>query len=113
MYLPDAGGWHVRGVQVLSMKPGNFALGSPESRAAARFLLAARKRDEAAKSPGCIEGLVEVLRAARMRARGEELPSSQVGQETSVGSSPDCLTERIRRARERVKEMRKSQETTT
>lgn len=48
MHLPCASGWHVRAVPVLGMKPGDFALGSGMSRAAARAELerrgAGRKR---------------------------------------------------------------------
>src|SRR5271170_4502515 len=48
MHLPAAEGRHVRIVQVLCMMPGDFSLGSSQSRAAARADLerrnAARKR---------------------------------------------------------------------
>ena len=37
-----AGGWHVRAVQVLPVRLGDYALGSPQSRAAARTVLARR-----------------------------------------------------------------------
>ena len=42
MHLPDARTGNSRSVQVLSMKPGDYALGSPESRAAARAVLERR-----------------------------------------------------------------------
>jgi hypothetical protein len=42
MHLPRPGGWHSRGVQVLFLKPGDFALGSGMSRAAARAALERR-----------------------------------------------------------------------
>ena len=42
MHLPDARSGNSRSVQVLSMKPGDYALGSPESRAAARAALERR-----------------------------------------------------------------------
>ena len=50
MRLPVASGWHLCTVQVFPMKPGDFALGSSVSRAAARAELerrnAGRKRIE-------------------------------------------------------------------
>jgi hypothetical protein len=42
MHLPCHGGWHIRVLQVFPVKPGDFALGSSQSRAAARALLARR-----------------------------------------------------------------------
>jgi hypothetical protein len=42
MHLPDASGGDNRGVQMLSVKPGDYTLGSPESRAAARAALERR-----------------------------------------------------------------------
>jgi hypothetical protein len=54
MHLPNASGWHLCILPVLCMKPGDFALGSSQSRAAARALLAcrfaARKRMEIVSS---------------------------------------------------------------
>jgi hypothetical protein len=54
MHLPRAGGWHVRTVQVFPLKPGDFALGSSQSRAAARAVLdrrnAARRRIDVVSS---------------------------------------------------------------
>lgn len=50
MHLPKSGCWDGRAVPVLHMNPGNYALGSPQSRAAARAILgrrlAGRKRTE-------------------------------------------------------------------
>ncbi len=46
MYLPKAGGWHVRAMPVLPVRPGDHVLGSPPSGAATLSLLAARKVDE-------------------------------------------------------------------
>lgn len=40
--MPATGGRHVRAVPVPRMRPGDFALGSAESRAAARALLESR-----------------------------------------------------------------------
>jgi len=99
MYLPKAAGWDSCAVPVLRMKPGNFPLGSAQSRAAARSLLAARKRSEAGK-PGNLEGLAETIREVRMRHRTGANPALVGGQE-SIGRA-DCLSERIKRARERV-----------
>jgi hypothetical protein len=88
------------------MKLGSFALGSPYSRAAARSLLAARKISELKRSPGNLNGLAEHIRAARMRLQDSELPVSlaakEARQRSDVGGRLDCLSERMRRARERV-----------
>jgi len=46
MHLPCHGGWHIRVLQVFPVKPGDFALGSQRSRAAARALLDARRAGE-------------------------------------------------------------------
>jgi len=50
MHLPDARGGNCCGLRVLPVKPGNYVLGSPQSRAAARAVLerrlAGRKRTE-------------------------------------------------------------------
>lgn len=43
LHLSDPGSWHIPTVQVLSMKPGEFAVGSGQSRAAARALLERRR----------------------------------------------------------------------
>jgi hypothetical protein len=54
MHLSSASGWHLCAVSVLRMKPGDFALGSNLSRAAARAVLesrfAARKRIDVVSS---------------------------------------------------------------
>jgi hypothetical protein len=42
MYLPGPGGWHICDMSMLPLKPGDFALGSSQSRAAARALLERR-----------------------------------------------------------------------
>ena len=80
MHLPKAGGWHARVLPVLPMKPGCFPIGSPQSRAAARYLLAARKkaseelRFQAVSildgSPVNLDGLPEIIRAARDEESG-------------------------------------------
>src|SRR5207249_3416453 len=82
MYLSNAGTWHLCVMQVLLVRPGNFALGSAHSRAAARSLLAAREGSELEKSPG----LAETIRAARMRARGEESPTPPTAGESGRGN---------------------------
>jgi hypothetical protein len=102
-----------------SPRPGAFALGSAESRAAARAILEARKasEDELRFEVRSIvdgerinlDGLAETIRAARIRidAGGEQaaLPTIEDGQDFSRGRQADCLAERIRRARERVERM--------
>jgi hypothetical protein len=56
-----------------------------------------------------LDGLAEKLRAARMNAHGEESPVSVLPVEGAQASNGErgtnCLTERIRRARERVSRM--------
>jgi hypothetical protein len=98
---------------VLHMKPGWFPLGSAQSRAAARSLLAARKRSEADK-PGNLSWLAETIRAGRMRAAGEESPApfpvGESGRDGYGERRTDCLSDRISRARERV---RRAQDTET
>lgn len=42
MHLPSAGGWHIRDMSMLPLRPGDFALGSSLSRAAARAALERR-----------------------------------------------------------------------
>jgi hypothetical protein len=46
MQLPNPSSRNLGGLQVLSMKPGDFALGSMKSRAAARLLLSQRHSSE-------------------------------------------------------------------
>lgn len=105
----------------LGLRPGRFPLGSPQSRAAARSLLAARRVSEeehgfrfVTKSildgkPLRLEGLAERIRAARLKCQNGELPESpevdNSGSDQSEGTWEDCLRERIRMARERVAEM--------
>jgi hypothetical protein len=118
MHLPKAGGWHNRGVQVLPMRPGNFALGSPQSRAAARAMLVARKaskEDELSFEAVSIldgsrlncAGLADRMRAARMRddvgGLPASLPTSDSEHENNAGRRADCLLERMRRAEERLR----------
>src|SRR5271170_6959057 len=110
---PDALGAKDPGLRV-----SDYPLGSPQSRAAARALLEARKASEESElhfvavsildgSPLNFDGLAETIRAGRMRARGEEsfasLPASESGRECNEGRSADCLSERIRMARERLR----------
>jgi hypothetical protein len=98
MQLPKAGGWHVRTVPVLPMRPGDYALGSPQSRAAARALLVARKASEEDElyfeavsildGSRLIDGSAETIREARMKNRAGVLPASLPATEVfpSVGS---------------------------
>jgi hypothetical protein len=96
--MPATGGGHIRNMPVLSMKPGSYALGSPCSRAAARSLLATRKRSEAAAN---LPGLAETIRAARMKIHaGESPPPFQPIERKLEGDTG--LYERIRQARARV-----------
>jgi hypothetical protein len=100
-----------------SPRPGCFALGSAQSRAAARAMLVTRKASEedglqfqtvsvVDGLPVNLDGLAEEIRAARMRIQAGELPASFPaieGVEQSNGErGADCLSERIRRARKRV-----------
>jgi hypothetical protein len=68
MQLPDARGGNFRRVQMLSMKPENYRLGSLESRIAARALLEARERRELAEERPQMVSLAETIQAARMKA---------------------------------------------
>ncbi len=101
--MPCAGGGHNRNMQVPSMKPGSYALGSPHSRAAARSLLAARKQSEAAAN---LPGLAEIIQAARMKLRTGEFPTSFPANpgdtESTREGSTDCLRDRITQARKRA-----------
>jgi hypothetical protein len=109
-----------RGATNSSPRPGCFALGSAQSRAAARSLLVARKASEESElrfevrsivdgKPVNLDGLAERIRAARMKDQNEELPASlpaiEGGQDHSEGTWGDRLSERIRMARERVARM--------
>lgn len=97
------------GVAGTGVRPGDYVLGSQQSRGAARSLLVARKADEN-KSPSNLEGLAERMRAVRMRCQTGRLSSALLtiegGQELNGGRGADCLAERIRRARERVRRAR-------
>src|ERR1017187_188542 len=100
-----------------SPRPGCFSLGSAQSRAAARAMLVTRKASEedglrfqvvsaVDGLPVNFDRLAETIRAARMRNRTGELPASlpesEDGQESNGERRADCLSERIRKARERV-----------
>jgi hypothetical protein len=97
------------------MRPGCFTIGSPQSRAAARALLAARKENERHVGFGSIvngrvnlDGLAERLRAAIERHEARESPDSRsqsVGSQDGGEGREDCLEERIKRAWERVERM--------
>ena len=92
---------------MFSMKPGNYVLGSPQSRAAARSLLSKREASEVDEPQRSLQGLAEHIRVARMRLQGSELPVSLAARETrqrsNGGGSPACLSERIKKARERAR----------
>ena len=85
------------------MKPGNYALGSMKSRAAARVLGNARKRSEAAAN---LPSLAETIHAARMKIQTGEFPSSFLANpgdtESTREGSTDCLRDRIMQARKRA-----------
>ena len=94
------------------LRPGCFPIGSPQSRAAARALLAARKRNERRVEVGSVvngrvnlDGLAEVLRAARLRNEAGSAASASVGEDHDEWRRAGCLEERIRRAWERVERM--------
>jgi hypothetical protein len=99
------------------LRPGVFPLGSAQSRAAARSLLAARKASEEDETrfqccsimdgkPVNFDGLAETIRLARMRDHTGELPalnSEEDGcEDHSEGIWGERLRERMRMARERV-----------
>ncbi len=98
----------------LGPRPRCFPLGSAQSRAAARALLVAREREEVRYQvvsildgkPANLDGLAELIRAARMKHETGEstdsLPGSERGRERGRGGATDCLAERLRRAEERV-----------
>jgi len=117
MHLSKTGGRHGRRVQVLPMKPGNFALGSRQSRAAARSLLVARKASEEDElrfqavsivdgSRLNLDGPAEAIRAGRMTAHAGESPLPF--RPIERGRDADGLHERIMRGRARVERMRES-----
>jgi hypothetical protein len=97
------------------IRPGCFPLGSAQSRAAARAMLEARKANEGLSfrvvsivdgKPVNFDGLADAIRAARMNTQAGESPASlpaiEGGQDGSGGRRTDCLSERVRKARERV-----------
>ena len=77
-------------------------LGSALSRAAARAMLEAREMSD---SRDGIVGLAEAIQAGRMRAAAA-LSGVKFVQESIRVRRPDCLVERIRQGRERVKRAR-------
>jgi hypothetical protein len=102
-------------------RPGAFPFGSAQSRAAARSLLATRRAKEEEQGfqvvtksildgkPVNLDGLAERIRAARLKGEAGGLPGSSEaedgGMDHSEGTWGDCLSERIRMARERVARM--------
>lgn len=98
-------------------RPGSFPLGSAQSRAAARALLVARESEEMRfqtvsvvdGSRVNLDGLADSIREARMKIQAggvsDSLPPIDGGQDFSRGRQADCLSDRIRRARERVERM--------
>jgi hypothetical protein len=85
------------------LRLADYPVGSAQSRAAARRLADARTRSE---SDGKLGWLADRIRAARMKARTGEMCDSLSAIDGWHGSNgerrPDCLLERIRKARERV-----------
>lgn len=112
--MANRGGLGWLGATDSSPRPGCFALGSAQSRAAARALLVARESGKARYQavstlngkPVYLDGLADSLRAARLKLHAEEgtasFPAAGSGQDSRGGRWADCLEERIRRARERV-----------
>lgn len=106
--MPCASRWHGRSVQVFRMKPGNFALGSALSRAAARALVTARLESEAEhtwdREIDCT-GLAERIRAVRRLAEQGQTERNWLpiqippGKENTVRGR---LAARINRARARM-----------
>lgn len=98
-------------------RPGSFALGSAQSRAAARAILIAKLEGERDK-PGVqfvcradgsvaeIRGLAEAIRAARMNTQAGVLTTPHLAvdgcENSREGSWEKCLQERIQKARARV-----------
>ena len=96
-------------------RPGGFPLGSAQSRAAARALLAAREANEEQLRVQCVsvvdgrpvylDGLAERLNAARKRIEAGELadaPLESGDERESEGTWEERLEERMRQGRERV-----------
>ena len=102
--------------QIRVPRAGRFPLGSAQSRAAARAMLEARQESEEGFRVQCysivdgkpvnLDGLADSIRAARMKDQTGilplSLPASEDGQDSSGGRRANCLTERIRMARERA-----------
>ena len=94
-------------------RAGNFKLGSAESRAAARAMLEARNAGELRfqvvsvvdGSRVKLDALAEVIHAGRMRAAAA-ISGVEFVQEDKRERRPDCLAERIREGRERVRRAR-------
>jgi hypothetical protein len=99
------------------VRPGGFPLGSAQSRAAARAMLAARKASEEGPhfqvvtrsivdgSRLNLDGLAERLGAALKRNEAGQLtdaPPERAGGRKSEGTWEERLEERMRRGRERV-----------
>jgi len=94
--------------------PGEYPLGSTQSRAAARAMLEARKAGELRFEAVSIldgsrlncDGLAEVIRKVRMTGRAGEPPASSPacggGLEGREGRRPECLSDRIKMARQRA-----------
>lgn len=105
------------GATVQGPRPGGFPVGSAQSRAAARALLVARKADEEKQSFRVVtrsivdgsrvsfDGLAECIRAGRLKLQGKEgtasSPAVESGQDSGGERRADCLSERIKRARNR------------
>ena len=99
------------------MRPGNYPLGSAQSRAAARSLLAARNASQGKELRFEVrsivdgarinfDGLAEQLRVARRKGHAGELspslPACEGAQQPDQRTLADSLSERIRKARERA-----------
>ena len=114
--MANKGAQRRQGATDSGIRPGCFALGSAQSRAAARALLVARNASDEGngvqvvyRADGAvaeIRGRAERIRAARMKNQDGKLPASlpaiESGQDWSEGGRTDCLSERVRKARERV-----------
>ena len=98
-----------------SPRPGAFPVGSTQSRAAARAMLERWKANEelgfrvvsiADRKRVNLDGLAEQLSAAiknhESGASSDSLPAIESGQDRRGERRADCLSERIRTARERV-----------
>jgi hypothetical protein len=116
--MDNRGSQMTQGATDLRLKLSDYPLGSGQSRAAARSLLEARKASEESKSgvkvvdreDGSVaetRGLADAIRAGRMRIQSGECPppfhTSVGGEENRREGRADCLSERIRRAKERLR----------